>query len=247
MLRNSSPRGRARTSLRRFVAVADLRHTGAKGDVRVQEPTRSERIVARRSAESRATVPDLEFAVEVEMEATLAACRERRVELTAALVRACALALRAVPRANGAYRDGHFELYSRVNVGVVLTPGDDYVVTTVFDADTTALVELGKEIARLRQRAATGELSSAEVSGATFTLFEAGALGIDSSTPLLIPPQAAAASAGTVRERAVVRDGAIVPSHMMTLRLACDHRILYGAHAAKFLSLIKSHLEEGSL
>ena len=75
------------------------------------------------------------------------------------LARACALALRAVPRANGAYRDGHYELYSRVNVGIALTDEDTYVIPTVFDADRKQLPELTGEVEQLTVAALAGELS----------------------------------------------------------------------------------------
>jgi pyruvate dehydrogenase E2 component (dihydrolipoamide acetyltransferase) len=199
----------------------------------VQEPDRSERMIARRSAEARATIPDLELSAEVDVEPSTAS--------TACLVRACALALREVPRANGAYRDGRFELYSRINVGVIVASEECYVIPTVFDADRKSLSELTAEIAKLTERA--GELSPPELAGATFTLSNPGALGVASATPVVIAPQAAALAAGAVREVPVIRDGALVPGHSMTLTLACDHRILYGAQAARFLTAVKARLE----
>jgi pyruvate dehydrogenase E2 component (dihydrolipoamide acetyltransferase) len=206
----------------------------AKGEVHVQEPDRSERAIARRSAEARATIPDLELSAEVDVEPSAGS--------TACLVRACALALREVPRANGAYRDGHFELYSRVNVGVVVASQESYVIPTVFDADRKSVSELSDDIAKLTERA--GELSPPELAGATFTLSNPGALGVASATPVVVPPQAAALAAGAIREIPVIREGALVAGHSMTLTLACDHRILYGAQAARFLTAVKTRLEE---
>src|ERR1019366_2305460 len=95
--------------------LAVVRTEALKGETTVLEPTRAERAIARRNAETRATVPDLELGTEVEIDPALAAAG---ASLTAVLVRACALALRDHPRANAAYRDGHYELYSRVNVAV---------------------------------------------------------------------------------------------------------------------------------
>jgi pyruvate dehydrogenase E2 component (dihydrolipoamide acetyltransferase) len=115
----------------------------------------------------------------------------------------------------------------------------------VLDADRKSLAQLDEEIARLTERAA--ELSPPELAGATFTLSYPGALGVASSTPVIVPPQAAALAAGAVRAVAVVRDGAIVPGHAMTITLACDHRILYGSRAARFLTRIKALLEEARL
>ncbi len=84
------------------------------------------------------------------------------------LVHACARALREHPRANAAYRDGQFELYERVNPGLLLSDEDDLVVATLFDADRKSLSQLTSEIEELRER--TDALTQPERSGATFTL-----------------------------------------------------------------------------
>jgi len=192
--------------------------TGPKGEVTVQEPTPAERTVARRAAEARATVPDLELTVS--WPALTAHATER-------LLGACAAALREHPRANAAYRDGHFELYSRINVGVVLATPEQYLIPTVYDADQRALSELASELEQLRARAASGQLSASAFSGATFTLWNAGELGIARASIPIVPPQAAALAAGTE-----------------SLSLVCDHRILYGAQAASFLTTVRRLLEQ---
>ena len=221
--------------------------SGAKGQTRIEEPTAAERAVARRAAEARATVPDLELRADVDMAAILALRDSEGHSIPAILLRACALALRAVPRANGAYRDGHFELYSRINVGIVVADERTYLIPTVFDADQKSLAELTEEVARLSAAARAGELSPPAYSGATFTLWDVGALGVPASTIVVNPPQAAAVAAGSVRPAAVVRDGELQAGHAMTLTLACDHRILYGAAAARFLMEISGVLYSASL
>jgi pyruvate dehydrogenase E2 component (dihydrolipoamide acetyltransferase) len=219
---------------------------GIKGEVRFEEPDHSERAIARRSAEARATVPDLELSTDVDMDPSIALCERTGCSVTALLLRACGRALREVPRANAAYRDGRFELYSRVNIGIAIATGATYTVPTVFDCDTKSLEALGREAAGLAERAAGGDLGPPDLAGATFTLSNPGTLGVGSTTPLIVPPQAAAFAAGAIREVPVVRAGAIVPGHSMTITVACDHRILYGARAALFLTRIKTHLEEAT-
>jgi pyruvate dehydrogenase E2 component (dihydrolipoamide acetyltransferase) len=209
----------------------------SRGEVQIVEPNAAERTVGRRAAEARATIPQLELGVEVEMDraASLAASS------TAVVLRACALALRETPRANGAYRDGRFELYSRVNVAVVIGAQ----APTVFDADTKPIEELDVELASLRERVERGELTSPELSSATATLADLGPLGID--RPSIVPVGGQTAIAvGAIRERPVVRETAIVPGQIMQLTLVCDHRILYGAAAAEFIARIKQLLEEPS-
>ena len=183
----------------------------------VQEPTAAERTVARRAAEARATVPELEMAVT----AALAPGPG-----TATLVRACALALAEHPRANAAYRDGHFELYSRVNVGVVVATEESYLIPTVFDADRKSEEELAGELEGLTAGVREGRLPSPAFSGATFTVWDARPHGIAAASIPVVPPQAAALAAGTT-----------------SLTLSCDHRILYGSAAASFLKAIADHLD----
>ena len=220
---------------------------GTKGETQAQEPTRNERTIARRSAEARAVVPDLELTTEVDARAAIALQRKHSCSITAILVRACALALREFPRANGAYRDGHFEFYSRVNVGVVTVTDDAYLIPTVFDADRKPLDELNAEIEALSDRARQGKLAPPELAGGTFTVADFGAYGVGSVNAVINPSQAAALSAGATREVPVVRDGAIVPGCVMTLTLACDHRILHGAQAARFLARVDALIAEGRL
>ncbi len=214
--------------------------TGVKGAVQIVQPTKAEQAIARRAAETRATVPDIELEAEVDMDACV---RLAGFSTTAMLIKASALALKEHPRANSAYRDGRYELYSRVNIGLVIAEGHELVTATVFDADGKSVGELTDEVQELERRAR--ELTPPERSGATFTLSTAGAQGISRATPLVASPQAAALAAGGLRQAAMVRDGSIVPGHAMTLVLACDHRILYGGDAAHFLARIRQLLERG--
>lgn len=143
---------------------------------------------------------------------------------TGQLVHACARALREHPRANGGYRDGHFELYSRVNVGVVVADGEHYLIPTVFDADAKSPQELEDEIEQLHRDKT--RLAPSAFAGGTFTVWHAGRRGLASASIPVVPPQAAALAAGT-----------------RSLTLCCDHRILYGATAAAFLQAITHHLD----
>ena len=220
---------------------------GLKGQTRVEEPTRAQRTIVRRTAEARATVPDLELDTEVGMEMCLDLAAERGCSVTAMLVRACALALRDVPHGNSAYRDGRFELYSRINVGVTIETEDAYAVPAVLDADRKSLPELTAELDELTHRAQAGELTPPELAGATFTLTDLGKHGVARCSAIVTPPQAAALAAGAIRTVPVLHDGAVVSGPVMTLTLGCDHRILYGARAAQLLRAVSHRLGTGQL
>lgn len=221
---------------------------GLKGEVTVLEPDRAERSVARRSAETRATVPSIEFQTEVSMDAAMAVEADLGCGLISLLVRAAAHGLRAVPRVNGAYRDGHYEIYSRVNIGVTLIDEGVYTTPTIFDADRKSASEIAGELAGLYQRARSGEdLHPSEVAGATFTVVDSTPYDIVALSPIISPPQAGALAAGPVRDVPVIRDGQVVPGRTMALSLAVDHRIVWGSAAAAFLEEVKARLEEGGV
>src|SRR5207245_7988598 len=128
------------------------------------------------------------------------------------VVKACALALRAHPRANSSYRDGRLALHARVNVGVaVATEGDELqggtlVVPTVFDADRKALGEIARETRALAARVREGAITPPELSGGTFTVSNLGMFGVTRLTAIINPPQAALLSVGAVRQQAVARE-----------------------------------------
>lgn len=218
--------------------------TPLKGETTVVEPSRSERAIARRTAEVRATVPDLELTAEVDADGLLAAAANHPHGVAAALARACAIALRAHPRANAAYRDGRYELYGRVNVAVALPVGDGWQSPVLHDAETRPVAELAAELDRLAARAEAGELTPPELAGATFTLTDLGRFPISRAGALLVPGQAAALAAGALQDVPVVRDGAVVPGHRSSLTLACDSRILFGEHAGRFIAAIAEAVAE---
>jgi pyruvate dehydrogenase E2 component (dihydrolipoamide acetyltransferase) len=225
----------------------------AKGSVSYQELTRLQQVVARRMAESKATAPHFYLQSEIDMSAAV----EARARLKASapegevvpsfndmVVKACAIALREHPLANGSYKDGRFELYSRVNVGVAVAARDALVVPTVFDVDKKGLREIAADARRLAAKVRDGSITPPELSGATFTVSNLGMYGVSNFSAVINSPQAAILAVGAITEKPVVRGGEIVAAHMLGVTLACDHRILYGAPAAEFLARIRALLEE---
>jgi pyruvate dehydrogenase E2 component (dihydrolipoamide acetyltransferase) len=222
-----------------------------RGEVRHQDLTRLQRTVARRMAESKATAPDFVISLEVDMEEAVALRKQLKAAAGDApapsfndfVIKASALSLRDFPRANGAYRDGAFELYSRVNVGVAVAGQDALVVPTVFDADKKSLGTIAAEARGLAEKVRDGKITPPELSAGTFTVSNLGMYGIRRFVAVINPPQAAILAVGELTPRPVVRDGEVTVRAVMDLTLSCDHRILYGADAAEFLARIREYLE----
>jgi pyruvate dehydrogenase E2 component (dihydrolipoamide acetyltransferase) len=218
-------------------AAADAQST-VKGGVTVTEPTRLEAQLARRVAESKATVPDAWAEVALDAGATGDA------DVVDVLLAAIGRALREDPRANGAYRDARFERYGRANVALVVPGPDGPLTPTLLDADRKSVAELAAERRALTARAAAGELTGAELRGATTTLLDLGPTGVERAAAVLPPGQAVLLVAGAVEPRAVVRDGAVVARRTLTLVAVTDQRILPAAGAAAFLGRVKAHFEQ---
>jgi pyruvate dehydrogenase E2 component (dihydrolipoamide acetyltransferase) len=226
---------------------------GAKGVVTRLDPSRVQVQIAQRMAESKATIPDFTLHAEVDMEQAVGLRSQLRKAARGGdavpsyndmVVRASGLALREHPRANAAYRDGAFELYERVNVGIAVAAHDSLVVPTVFDADRKSLLEIAREARVLAERVRSRQVTPAELSGGTFTVSNLGMYGVAGFSAIINPPQAAILAVGELREVPVVREGQVVPGLRMSIALTCDHRILYGAPAAEFLSRVRQLLEQ---
>jgi pyruvate dehydrogenase E2 component (dihydrolipoamide acetyltransferase) len=226
---------------------------GAKGEVQVVELNRLQQTVARRMAESKATVPHFYLETEVDMtEAVRARAQLKELAGEGAvptfndmIVKACALALREFPRANGSYRDGRVELYSRINVGVAVAAQDALVVPTVFDADRKGLGEIAAETRALAQKVREGSITPPELSGGTFTVSNLGMFGVTNFSAVINPPQAGLLAVGALEPKPAVdpETRSVTVRDMMGVTLACDHRILYGADGAQFLARIRALLE----
>jgi pyruvate dehydrogenase E2 component (dihydrolipoamide acetyltransferase) len=214
--------------------------------------TRTQQLIARRMAESKATVPHFQVQCEVAMDRALALRDEIKLldnepipSINDLIVRASALALRNHPRANGSYKGDRFELHEQVNIGIAVATDGALIVPTVFDADRKRPHEIAAETRLLAERVRNQTVTPPELSGATFTVSNLGMYGMTAIMPVINTPQAAILGVGAIRDT-LARDPVtqdIVDRKLLTLTLSCDHRILYGADAARFLAEIKALLE----
>jgi pyruvate dehydrogenase E2 component (dihydrolipoamide acetyltransferase) len=224
---------------------------GAKGEAQIQELTRLQQTVSRRMAESKATAPDFSISLTVDMTKAVELRKQLKEVSDPApsfndmVVKAAATALGEHPRVNGAYRDGKFELYERVNIGVAVAGEDALIVATVFDCDRKSLGQIARDARGLAEKVRDKSITPPELSGATFTVSNLGMFGIEQFTAIINPPQAAILTVGKLAKQPAVDDtGRIVARDQMSLSLVCDHRILYGADGARFLARVKELLEQ---
>jgi pyruvate dehydrogenase E2 component (dihydrolipoyllysine-residue acetyltransferase) len=224
---------------------------GGKGEVRVLEPTPTQSTIARRMTESAKTIPVFTVSADVDVSQIVASRREARDKGEDApsvndfVVKAAAGALREFPRFNASYVDGRVECYSRVNVGIAVATDDALLVPVVLDADRKSLAEIAVETRRLADAARRRALAPEDFRDGTFTVSNLGMFGVRSFTAIIDPPQVAILAVGSAR-RAPVEEGPdrVAFRDPMTVTLSCDHRVVYGADGAQFLSRLRELLEQ---
>jgi pyruvate dehydrogenase E2 component (dihydrolipoamide acetyltransferase) len=231
-------------------AVLPGERGGGKGETTIEELSRTQQTIARRMAESKATIPDFQVRTEADVTDLLALRAQMKAASGSApsvndfVVKAVGLSLREHPRANGAYKDGAFELYGRVNVGVAVAGEGTLIVPTIFDADTQPVTAIAQQMRALAARVREGKVLPPELSGGTFTVSNLGMFGVTSFTAIVTSGQAGILAVGAAVERpALGHDGALITRSVMDLSLSSDHRILYGADSARFIARVRELLE----
>jgi pyruvate dehydrogenase E2 component (dihydrolipoamide acetyltransferase) len=224
-----------------------------RGAVERIDLTRLQATVARRMVQSKAEAPEFLLTVDADMtEAVrlrgelkaLAGEGEAVPSLNDFVIRAAAAALGKHPDANAAFAGAAIERYGRVNVGVAVAGAGTLLVPTVFDADRKSLGAIAADTRRLALAAREGALTPAELGGGTFTVSNLGMFGIQHFTAVINPPQAAILAVGALEVRPVWDGDAFVPRSMLTMTLSVDHRVLYGADAARFLGTLRDGLQQ---
>jgi pyruvate dehydrogenase E2 component (dihydrolipoamide acetyltransferase) len=232
-------------------AVANEPSGGGKGDIATIELTATQATIARRMVESATTIPVFTVSADVDM----SLIRELRSadgkdssgvpSLNDFVVKAAGNALREFPRFNASYVDGKVECYSRINVGIAVATDDALLVPVVFDADQKTLSQISAETRRLAEGARRRVLQPDDLRDGTFTVSNLGMFDVRSFTAIIDPPQVAILAVGGITRTAIEDESAGVAFRdLITATLTCDHRVVYGADAAKFLARFRELLEQ---
>ncbi len=219
----------------------------------VSDPSSMRKVIARRLTEAKRTVPHFYLEADLDV-AALAALRtslnavadspEAKVSFNDLLVRASALALRAVPESNASWIDGKLVRYGRVDISVAVAIDDGLMTPVVRDADKLSVGQIARTIKELAGRAKTRKLKPEEMQGGTFSVSNLGMFGIDRFAAVINPPEGMILAVGSVRDVPVVKDGAVVAGKRCAVTLSCDHRVVDGALGARFLQALRALVEE---
>ncbi len=165
------------------------------------------------------------------------------------VLRASALALREHPNVNSGFNSVNQSLirFKTIDISVAVSVSTGLITPIIRHADFKNLGQLSSEMRVLASKAKAGKLMREEYTGGSFTVSNMGMFGISEFVAIINPPQAAILAVGGIEDRAVVKEGQIVPGKTMRVTLSADHRVLDGADAAKFLKTLQKYLENPSL
>ena len=149
----------------------------------------------------------------------------------------------AVPAINSSFAGDSIVRFKNIGLAIAIAVEDGLVTPVVKKAQTKSLLTISREVKDLANRAKDRKLKPDEFDGGTITISNLGAWGIESFDAIINPPQAAILSIGAALEKPVVKDGQIIPGLRMNLGMSCDHRVVDGAIAAKFLAELKRLIE----
>ncbi|MCP4833971.1 MAG: 2-oxo acid dehydrogenase subunit E2 [Phycisphaera sp.] len=213
--------------------------------------------IARRLVESKQTIPHYQvkmcFAMDeiLELRSSLnekLAAEGVKLSVNDFIVRASALAMAEHPFFNASWAGDRILVHQRVNIGVAVSlseeRGGGLVVATIRDANLKSLRMISAETKALALKARERGLSTEEMSDATFTISNLGMFGVDDFTAIINPPNSAILACGAAIEKPVVRDHQLAVGWEMAANLSLDHRVIDGAMAARYLSTLKSMIEE---
>ena len=211
------------------------------------------RVTAERLSAHWTSAPQVTEGIDIDMTEVRACRTAKRDEWRAAfgimpslndlVLKAAAVALEAHPTLNAAFVDGSIHRYREINLGVAVDVEDGLVVPVLRNAGQLDLGAVASAVADLTARARTGKLAPPDFEGATFTVSNLSALGVDWFTPVLNPPQCALLGVGRMRRTPAAVGREVLIRDIATFVLTFDHRALDGAPAGRFLARLKRLLE----
>ena len=211
------------------------------------------RTIAIRLTEAKQTIPHFYLRRDIRLDALLAlreqlnkGLESRGVKLSVNdfIIKACALALQAVPNANAVWAGDRILKLRPSDVAVAVAIEGGLFTPVLKDAETKTLSALSAEMKDLAARAKTRKLAPHEYQGGSFAISNLGMMGIDNFDAVINPPHGAILAVGAgVKKPVVMKDGTVGVATVMSVTLSVDHRVIDGALGAEFLKFLVDLLE----
>ena len=207
--------------------------------------------IAARLQSSKQTAPHFRVQIDAEMDALLAVRKQINAANSAAkvsvndfMVKACAAALMQVPAINVQFDGEQVKYFKDADISVAVAVDDGLITPIVSSANHKGLIAISEEVRDLATRAKINRLKPSEFLGGSFCISNLGMFGIKQFDAIINPPQGAILAVGAGEQRPVIKEGQLSIATVVSLTLSSDHRIIDGAVAAKFMSILKGYLEQ---
>jgi len=213
--------------------------------------TAMRRTIAARLQDSKQQAPHFYLTVDCELDTLLEnrkalnaqAGDDVKISVNDLIIRAAAMAQKAVPQVNGYFEEEGCRYFEDVDISMAVAIEGGLITPVVRNADKLGLAELSKTTKDLALRAREGKLAPEEYAGGGFTISNLGMFGVREFAAVINPPQSAILAVGAGEQRAVVKDGALAVATIMSVTLSADHRIVDGALGAQWLQAFKGFVE----
>ena len=205
--------------------------------------------IADRLSQSKFSAPHFYLNMEVEMDSLIEnrtiinKKNNVKISFNDILVKAVAMAIRKHPDINSSWLGTHIKFHQDINIGVAVAVDNGLVVPVIRNADSKSFSDISSETTMFVSKAKENKLQPTDWESNTFTISNLGMFGIDDFTAIINPNDACILAVGAIKERAIVKQGVVVPGNIMRLTLSCDHRVVDGVVGSKFLSTLKDMLE----
>jgi len=208
-------------------------------------------IIAKRMPLSKAPVPHFYVTSEVDMDRAWALREELnalegqpKLSPNDLVIRACALALMRHPGVNASFQGESIRVHRRAHIGIAVALDEGLITPVLRDGHAKSLAQIAVEARDLAERARARKLRANEMSGATFSISNLGMFDVAAFSAIINPPEGAILAVGSIRRVPVVDGDAVTVGRRMALTISCDHRVMDGAMAARFMQEVKRLLEE---
>lgn len=215
------------------------------------------RVIASRLHTSKVTIPHFYLHLEADVGPLMSLRKQindqvvhthgNKYSLNDFVLKAVINAAQAVPEINSSFAGDHIVRFAHVGLSVAIAVDDGLLTPVIKAAETQSLMAISRTVKDFAARAKDKKLRPDEFDGGTITVSNLGAWGIEAFDAIINPPQAAIVSVGAAIEKPVVKDGQVVPGLRMDIGLSCDHRVVDGAIAARFLAEVKKLIEQPAL
>ena len=219
------------------------------GGERLIPHTPMRRAIARRLAESKATVPHFYLVADCVVDELLALRRQVnetsavKVSVNDFVLMAAAAAFRDVPEANVTWSDEGLIAHENVDLSIAVATEGGLVTPVLRGVERLRLSEVARAAADLAQRARDRRLRQDEIEGGAFAVSNLGMYGTLEFAAIINPPQSGILAVGAARQQPVVADGAVTVATVMRCTLSVDHRAVDGALAARWLAAFTTRVE----